>query len=69
MTNDVPTLHTIVDCLTVRAEWAGNQGLREEQQALDTARQIIVAYAMREDRKRSILAQILERLHLRRVAA
>lgn len=69
MTNDVPTLHTIVDVLTVRIEWAQDQGLREEAQALETARDAVVTYAMREYRKRSILAQILERLHLRRVAA
>ena len=69
MNDNVPTLHTIVDCLTVRSEWTHDQGLREEQRAIDAARDIIVTYAMREYRKRSILAQILERLHLRRVAA
>ena len=69
MTNDVPTLHTIVDVLTVRIEWAQDQGLREEVHALETARDAVVTYAMREYRKRSVLAQILERLHLRKAAA
>jgi hypothetical protein len=69
MRQDVPTLHTIVDVLTARAEWADESGLLAERDALLAARERIVEYVFREERHRTILGMILDRLHIRKDAA
>ena len=66
---NVPSLSLIVDQITVRIEWAEQQGLTRESHALHQARECITDHVFeREVRQVSILAQILERLHIRPAA-
>ena len=69
MRENVPSLHTIVDCLNARIEWAEESGLLAERDALMAARERVVSLAFREERQRTILGVILDRLHIRRDAA
>lgn len=69
MSDHVPSLSLIVDQITIRLEWAEDQGLDREVQTLRQARECITDHVFeREVRHISILGQILRRIHLRPAA-
>jgi len=54
MSTNIPTLSSIVDLLTVRAEYAKAEGLMDEAIALCAARERIVSYVFWEERSLSL---------------